>query len=98
MFNFCRRYLWDLMEKPWTSDAAQCYAVMSMMVVLVSTITFVVSTLENEEGEETHPFVLITIEVIDIVCVIIFSLEYVIRLLCAPQKLVFFREPMNLGK
>ena len=85
------------MEKPWTSDAAQYYAVMSMMVVLVPTITFVVSTLKNEDGEETHPVVLITIEIIDIVCVIIFSLEYVIRLLCAPKKLLFFREPMNLG-
>ena len=34
----------------------------------------------------------------DIVCVVIFSLEYLIRFFCSPQKWNFFREPMNLGR
>ena len=59
-----RSYVWDLMEKPWTSDAAQWYAVFSMMIVLVSTITFVFSTLESENEEETHPVVLLAVEII----------------------------------
>ena len=40
-----RSYVWDLMEKPWTSDAAQWYAVFSMIVVVISTVTFVLSTM-----------------------------------------------------
>ena len=59
-----RSAVWDLMEKPWTSDAAQWYAVFSMMIVLVSTITFVFSTLESENEEESHPLVLLTLEII----------------------------------
>ena len=59
-----RSVIWDLMEKPWTSDAAQWYAVFSMMIVLVSTITFVFSTLESENEEESHPLVLLTLEII----------------------------------
>ena len=59
-----RSYVWDLMEKPWTSDAAQWYAVFSMMIVLISTITFVFSTLESENDEETHPIVLLAVEII----------------------------------
>ena len=101
------------MEKPWTSDAAQWYAVLSMMVVVISTITFVFSTLESENEEESHPIVLLAVEIIglrarfcfgisiaynsDITCVVIFSLEYGVRFLCAPQRVSFFKDPMNLG-
>ena len=108
-----RSYVWDLMEKPWTSDAAQWYAVLSMMVVVISTITFVFSTLESENEEESHPIVLLAVEIIglrarfcfgisiaynsDITCVVIFSLEYGVRFLCAPQRVSFFKDPMNLG-
>ena len=59
-----RSYVWDLMEKPWTSDAAQWYAVFSMIVVVISTVTFVFSTLESENEEESHPLVLLTVEII----------------------------------
>lgn len=68
-----RSYVWDLMEKPWTSDTAQWYAVFSMMVVLVSTITFVFSTLESENEEETHPIVLIAVEIIGLRTKLFFS-------------------------
>lgn len=59
-----RSYVWDLVEKPWTSSAAQYYAVLSMMVVMISTTTFVFSTLESEDEEESHPYVLLAIEII----------------------------------
>ena len=59
-----RSKVWDLIEKPWTSTAAQYYAVMSMAVVVVSTATFVFSTLESEDEEESHPYVLLAIEII----------------------------------
>ena len=62
-----RSYVWDLMEKPWTSAAAQWYAVFSMMVVLISTITFVFSTLESEDEEESHPLVLLAVEIIGLI-------------------------------
>ena len=54
------------MEKPWTSTAAQYYAVSSLIVVGVSTLTFVLSTVEDatssQTGEETHPALAVAIE------------------------------------
>ena len=62
-----QRFLWDLMEKPWTSNAAQYYAVASLFVVGVSTLTFVLSTMEDakseDSGEEANPFLLTAINI-----------------------------------
>ena len=71
-----RSYVWDLMEKPWTSDAAQWYAVLSMMVVVISTITFVFSTLESENEEESHPIVLLAVEIIGLRTRIMFGITH----------------------
>ena len=49
-----RSYLWDLLEKPWTSIAAQYYAVSSLVVVGVSTLTFVLSTMEDAKSEDSE--------------------------------------------
>ena len=38
--------LWDFLEKPWTSSAASSYAILSLLIVLISTATFIVSTFE----------------------------------------------------
>ena len=41
-----RIVLWDFLEKPWTSSAASSYAVLSLLIVLISTATFIISTFE----------------------------------------------------
>ena len=41
-----RIVLWDFLEKPWTSSAASSYAILSLLIVLISTATFIVSTFE----------------------------------------------------
>ena len=41
-----RTVLWDFLEKPWTSSAASSYAIVSLLIVLVSTATFIISTFE----------------------------------------------------
>ena len=38
--------LWDFLEKPWTSSAASSYAILSLLIVLISTATFIISTFE----------------------------------------------------
>lgn len=63
-YAMSRSYLWDLLEKPWSSAAAQWYAVASMLVVVLSTLTFVFSTLESEGEEDSHPALLLVLEVI----------------------------------
>ena len=55
------------MEKPWTSLAAQYYAMASLFVVFISTLTFVVSTVEdakvNQDGEEANTGLLLVIDI-----------------------------------
>ena len=95
-----RTFLWVFLEKPWTSTGAQIYAWFSLFVILVSTVTFMMSTSElfqvDENGEAEYPHVIVVIEVLDMITVGIFTIEYVIRLICSPSKGRFFIQPMNL--
>ena len=51
--------IWDFLEKPWTSAAAQVYAMSSLGVILVSTVTFIVFTFEelqvDKDGNQAYP-------------------------------------------
>ena len=40
----CRTFLWDTFEKPWSSVYAKHYALFSLAVVVLSTLTFIIST------------------------------------------------------
>ena len=95
-----RTCLWDFLEKPWSSIPAQWYALASLAVIFISTATFIVSTFEelqvDENGEQPYPMVIYAIEVLDIITVIIFTIEYFMRLICSPVKWRFFIQGMNL--
>ena len=69
-------------------------------MVLVSTVTFVVSTIEelqeNAEGSVEYPLVLAIIECIDNIVVIFFTFEYFLRLIVSPRKLKFMKGAMNM--
>ena len=42
-----RAFTWDLFEKPWSSVWAKHYALFSLAVVVISTVTFILSTMEE---------------------------------------------------
>ena len=69
-------------------------------MVLVSTVTFILSTFEElqlgEDGESSYPLVNRSIQAIDHFVIIFFSLEYLVRLICSPRKLKFATGLMNL--
>lgn len=69
-------------------------------MVLISTFTFIISTIdelqENDDGKVDLPFLLKIINVVDVITISFFTLEYFIRLACAPRKLKFVRGPMNM--
>jgi hypothetical protein len=37
------------------------------------------------------------IDVVDLIVIIYFTLEYFVRLICSPKKLKFMKAPLNLG-
>jgi len=109
-----RKYLWNLTEYPENCFAAQIFAFLSMAVVIISTITFVLSTIpelatnmdlilfENKSaGEDALPVErwekgIIALKIVDELTMWFFTFEYLIRLVCSPNKLQFVKAPLNI--
>ena len=51
---------------------------------------------ERADGSVDYPLVINIIDVTDILTVVFFSFEYFARLFCAPEKIKFFIQPMNI--
>ena len=90
MFGKFRSKLWNFLEYPETSIAAQALAFTSLFMVCISTVTFIIGT--NHEGSQEPRFSNQTnrdpnidgdsqsvTEIIDNVAVVFFSLEYFLR-------------------
>ena len=90
MFGNLRSKLWNFLEYPETSIAAQALAFTSLFMVCISTVTFIIGT--NHESEREPRFSNITdlnididgdshsfTEIVDNVAVVFFSLEYFLR-------------------
>ena len=92
-----QKCLWDLIEHGESSKAAGIVSGISMSFVLISTISMCVNTLPglkvvDDTGElENNPL----LELIETICVIWFSLEYVLRLIGAPYKKLFLQNGLN---
>jgi len=81
-FGQFRSWLWNVMEYPWTSKLAQFNAFFSLGMVVVSTLTFIISTLEDfkeemsqEEPDEWTLIFNMILEYIDCVVIIFFTVE-----------------------
>ena len=48
-----RTWMWETFEKPWSSNFAKHYACFSLLIVIVSTVTFVISTSEEVQVHGT---------------------------------------------
>ena len=77
----------------------QFNAFFSLGMVVTSTITFIVSTLEDfKEEDEWDPdsILNLTVEYIDTIVIVFFTLEYFLRFVCSPRKWKFIKDPMNM--
>lgn len=106
--NQTQRRIWELFEYPDSSMAARFLAMWSVSVIILSIVIFCLETLpsircktdssgpgcekysESDESEE------VWYKVIEVLCISWFTLEYVVRLLSSPQKLVFLRTFLNI--
>ena len=70
----------------------------SVFIILLSTFTFLSALfLEDSVYLTTVPSISITLETVDNVALAFFTLEYVVRLLCAPNLKKFLFNLMNLA-
>ncbi|KAL0164789.1 hypothetical protein M9458_040542, partial [Cirrhinus mrigala] len=94
----CQAFLRRLMEKPESSLAARVIAVVSFVLILLSSVVMCVGTipeLQVKDGKGNlveHP----TLESIEMACIIWFTLEYILRLVSSSNKLRFLFSFLNI--
>jgi len=92
-----RAKTWDLFENSESSQAASIMSIFSSAMVIFSTIVLCISThpdvrIMNSDGTITdHPRIL----VLEIICIIWFTFEYVIRTATCPSYKKYFLSMMN---
>ncbi|XP_063313457.1 potassium voltage-gated channel subfamily V member 2-like [Pelobates fuscus] len=89
-----RKKIWNLMENPYSSIPAKFLAVLSSFFVLISIVAMCLSTVEELQHMNINgkPFM----EQVEIVCVIFFSTEYVMRLFSTSDVKRFLKTVLNI--
>ena len=89
--------MWDLLEYPETSKLAQILTSTSIILIFLSTGTFLIeSSFELEDDDDRELFLRLNIvKYVDLVCIIFFTLEFVLRLVFCPNKTKFVSDPLN---
>merc|ERR1719483_94816 len=90
--------MWDLIEKPDTSRAAQVISVLSTIFVAISIVGMTISTLPVLQYKDVQGNAIDnpSLAMVETVCIAWFTLEYFIRLAGAPEKWVFLKDGMNI--
>ena len=94
--------MWDLLEYPETSKLAQIITSTSIILIFLSTGTFLIESsfeLEDDDKRELNQsdfLRLNTVKYVDFVCIVFFTVEFVLRLIFCPNKSRFVCDPLNV--
>ncbi|KAM6458966.1 delayed-rectifier potassium channel regulatory subunit KCNS3 isoform 2-T5 [Liasis olivaceus] len=97
-FGELRKKIWIRMENPAYCLSAKLIAVSSLSVVLASIVTMCIHSMPEfqkmdiNEREIENPI----LEVVEIICIIWFTSELMIRLAAAPSQKKFWKNPLNI--
>ncbi|KAM8953902.1 delayed-rectifier potassium channel regulatory subunit KCNS3 [Pelodytes ibericus] len=97
-FGDIRKKIWVRLENPAFSLSAKIFAISSLSVVLTSIVAMCIHSmpefknLDENERELEDP----VLAVVEIVCIVWFTSELVVRLAVAPSQKKFWKNPMNI--
>lgn len=83
--------VWEFLENPGGNKWAQAVAGVIIALILLSCVTFVVESLPAYHRQHDDVFY-----IIEVVCVVAFTVEYVVRLIAAPAKCEFMLQPLSI--
>lgn len=93
MFGTIRKTLWDMVENPYSSTKAKAFTVISNLFVLFSIVAMVLNTVEELQKykikDKTH------MEWVEIITIVFFTFEYLIRLVTTPHIKMFLISGLN---
>lgn len=103
--NKTMRYLWLLFEDPNSSSHAKVAAIISVMIILISIITFCLETLPQYRHymlfhyannitrvlEDEVPSASDPFFIIETICILWFTIELLVRLIACPSKIAFLK-------
>lgn len=93
--GLCMKLIWDMMEKPETSLAARILNFISLSLIIMSTIGMCISTFPifaGADGNDENP----QLAHLELVCIVWFTVEFILRFFGAPQKWAFLKNGMNI--
>ena len=93
-----QKMMWDVIEKPDTSRAAQVISILSTIFVSVSIVGMTISTLPALQYQDKRGNTIDnpSLAMVETICIAWFTLEYFIRLAGAPEKWAFLKDGMNV--
>ncbi|XP_002736169.1 potassium voltage-gated channel subfamily A member 1-like [Saccoglossus kowalevskii] len=107
--NQLQRSIWLLFEYPESSPWARVIAVCSVTIILISIVIFCLETIpefqqpplevnNTKNGTSYHriPFYHDPFWIIETCCIVWFTLEFFVRLLSSPVKMLFYKNIMNI--
>ncbi|XP_071342090.1 potassium voltage-gated channel subfamily V member 2-like [Trachinotus anak] len=93
IFGNVRKSLWNVVENPYSSTLAKAFTVFSNLFVLFSIMAMTLNTVEELQiyriNGKTY------MEWVEIITIVFFTLEYLIRLVTTPNIIIFLMSGLN---
>ncbi|XP_078524385.1 potassium voltage-gated channel subfamily V member 2-like [Lissotriton helveticus] len=89
-----RKKIWNLLEDPYSSVPAKMIAILSSVFVLVSIVAMCLSTVEELQNLNINGKA--CMEQVELVCVVFFSVEYLLRLVTTADPCKFLKTVLNI--
>ncbi|XP_071775214.1 delayed-rectifier potassium channel regulatory subunit KCNS3 [Centroberyx gerrardi] len=93
-----RSYVWLRLEDPGHSRASKIIAVASLSVVLTSIVAMCVHSMPEFQrvDDNDKPIEDPVLAILEVICIVCFSAEFIIRLIVAPSPRKFLGNPLNI--